>query len=165
MTDTTTQNAVTVLQPESDFNRRDELLDLVRRSCPATNRVVGPPSSVHGLTPASLAKRARRESLLPAFVGSTLAGRAFLADRGDHLPVGKLAVEPGMQVKGVARTLTDAAERHARGSGRTAPELQARIELTADRAAFARLGLCGTGGTATEGSDRPPSVTRMKELA
>jgi hypothetical protein len=58
-----------------------------------------------------------------------------------------------------------AAEACARSLGRTALELQTRVELTGNQAAFARLGFRETGRTAHEGFDRPTSVTMRKEIA
>lgn len=150
---------------EPGFDRWVDLLDLVRRSFATMDGVIDPPSSVHRLTPATLAEKAARETVLLALVGGRLAGCVFLADRGSDVYVGKLAVEPGMQGKGIGRRLMDAAEHHALGLGRTALELQARVELTGNQAAFARLGFREAGRTAHDGFDRPTSVTMRKELA
>jgi GNAT superfamily N-acetyltransferase len=157
--------AVTVMPLEPGFDRWVDLLDLVRRSFATMDGGIDPPSSVHRLTPATLAEKAARETVLLALVGGRLAGCVFLADRGSDVYVGKLAVEPGLQGKGIGRRLMDAAEHHARGLGRTALELQARVELTGNQAAFARLGFRETGRTAHDGFDRPTSVTMRKELA
>jgi len=157
--------AVTVMPLAPGFDRWDDLLDLVRRSFASMDGTIDPPSSVHRLTPAALADKATRETVLVAFSDGALAGCVFLADRGGHLYVGKLAVEPGMQGKGIGRMLMDEAERHARALGRTALELQARVELTGNQTTFARLGFRETGRTAHEGFDRPTSVTMRKELS
>jgi hypothetical protein len=58
-----------------------------------------------------------------------------------------------------------AVEEHARLLGKHGLELQARVELTANHAAFARLGFHETGRTAHEGYDRPTSVTMRKTLS
>ncbi len=165
MTEPTTDDAVTVALLEPGFGRWDALLDMVGRSFAYMGGIIDPPSSVHRLTPATLAEKAAKETVLLAFAGGTLAGCVFLADRDDDLYVGKLAVEPGMQGKGIGRRLMDEAERHARSLGKTALELQTRVELTGNQATFARLGFRETGRTAHEGFDRPTSVTMRKELA
>lgn len=165
MTEPATDDAVTVAPLEPGFDRWDELLDLARRSFAYMDGVIDPPSSVHRLTPATLAEKAARETALVASLGGRLAGCVFLADRGSHLYVGKLAVDPGMQGKGVGRRLMEAAERHARALGRTALELQTRVELTGNQTTFARLGFRETGRTAHEGFDRPTTVTMCKDLA
>jgi GNAT superfamily N-acetyltransferase len=157
--------AVAVMPLPPGFDRWDALLAMAARSFAAMDGVIDPPSSIHRLTPATLAEKAMRETALVALVDGALAGCVFLADRGSDVYVGKLAVEPGLQGKGIGRALMDAAERHARGLGRTALELQTRVELTGNQAAFARLGFRETGRTAHEGFDRPTSVTMRKELA
>ncbi|CAG0976910.1 amino-acid N-acetyltransferase [Rhizobiaceae bacterium] len=168
MSEPAPDTAVAVMPLASGFDRWDELLGLVRRSFAYMDGIIDPPSSVHRLTPATLAEKAKRETVLAAFVGGNLAGCVFLADRGanggDDIYVGKLAVEPGLQGKGTGRALMDAAERHARGLGRTALELQTRVELTGNQAVFARLGFRETARTTHEGFDRPTSVTMRKEL-
>ena len=58
-----------------------------------------------------------------------------------------------------------AAEDLARERGKDAIELQTRIELTANHAAFARLGFRETERTAHEGYDRPTSITMRKVLS
>lgn len=165
MSDATTTNAaVTVMPLPPGFDRWDALFDMAKRSFAYMDGVIDPPSSIHRLTPATLPEKATRETALVAFCRGALAGCVFLADRGDDLYIGKLAVEPAMQGKGVGRALMDATERHARGLGRTALELQTRVELTGNQAAFARLGFRETGRSAHEGFDRPTSVTMRKEL-
>ncbi|TIV92899.1 MAG: GNAT family N-acetyltransferase, partial [Mesorhizobium sp.] len=52
----------------------------------------------------------------------------------------------------------------ARARGKDAIELQSRIELTANHAAFARLGFRETGRTAHAGYDRSTSITMRKVL-
>lgn len=165
MTDATTDAAVTVMPLAPGFDRWDELLGMAVRSFAYMDGVIDPPSSIHRLTPATLADKAARETVLLASAGGALAGCMFLDDRGDHLYIGKLAVEPGLQAKGIGRRLMAAAEACARSLGRTALELQTRVELTGNQAAFARLGFRETGRTAHEGFDRPTSVTMRKEIA
>lgn len=165
MAEPSPETAVTVMPLEPGFDRWDDLLGLVRRSFAYMDGVIDPPSSVHRLTPATLAEKAAQETALIARTGDVLLGCVFLAERGADVYVGKLAVEPGLQGKGTGRALMDAAERHARGLGRTALELQTRVELTGNQAVFARLGFRETARTAHEGFDRPTSVTMRKELS
>jgi hypothetical protein len=58
-----------------------------------------------------------------------------------------------------------AVEQLAREGGKDAIELQTRIELTANHAAFARLGFRETERTAHPGYDRPTSITMRKALS
>lgn len=162
---TTTGAAVTVMPLPPGFDSWDALFDMAVRSFAYMDGVIDPPSSIHRLTPAALAEKAAKETALVAFCRGALAGCVFLTDKGDELYIGKLAVEPSMQGIGVGRALIAAAERHARGLGRAALELQTRVELTGNQTAFARLGFRETGRSAHEGFDRPTSVTMRKEIA
>ena len=95
--------------------------------------------------------------------GSSAA--SFAQERADGLYVGKLAVAPDCQRRGIGRRLMQAVERLALDRGKAALELQTRIELTANHAAFARLGFHETGRTAHEGYARPTSITMRKALS
>lgn len=160
---TTTDIAIGPLPP--DFRDWDALLDLIIQAFAYMDGVVDPPSSAHRLTPASLAEKAAAETVLVATAGGVPVGCVFLANRGDHFYLGKLAVSPALQRSGLGRRLVAAAEAEARRRGLAAIELQARVELIGNQHAFARLGFVETGRTAHEGFDRPTSITMRKALA
>ncbi|TIU28472.1 MAG: GNAT family N-acetyltransferase, partial [Mesorhizobium sp.] len=67
--------------------------------------------------------------------------------------------------RGIGGRLMQAVEDLARRRGKQTIELQTRIELTENHAAFARLGFRETGRTAHEGYDRPTSITMRKVLS
>lgn len=96
---------------------------------------------------------------------SKIIGCAFLAERADRFYLGKLAVLPAYQGKGVARSLLNAAEVYAIHAGKPAIELQTRVELVANHRFFASQGFEETARTAHEGFDRPTSITMLKRLA
>ncbi|MGL4285313.1 MAG: GNAT family N-acetyltransferase, partial [Phreatobacter sp.] len=75
------------------------------------------------------------------------------------------AVAPDRQGQGIGRALVRHAEGLALAAGKPAIELQTRIELTGNHAAFGRMGFVRTGETAHAGFDRPTSVTMRKTLA
>lgn len=79
--------------------------------------------------------------------------------KDDALYVGKLAVRPGMQGQGIGRALVAAAREEARARGLPALELQTRIELAENHAAFARMGFVKVAETAHPGFARPTSIT------
>ncbi|BCH28075.1 N-acetyltransferase [Mesorhizobium sp. L-8-10] len=155
---------ISIVPLPAGFERWDELLGLIRRSFAPMDGVIDPPSSAHRLTSLSLEAKAREETAFLATVADRLAGCVFLADNGSHLYLGKLAIDPAFQGQGVGRRLVEAAEDHARELGRTAVELQTRIELTANHAVFGRLGFRETARTAHPGYRRPTTITMRKEL-
>src|SRR3546814_11423399 len=99
-----------------------------------------------------------KEELVLTYVDGSLAGCLFAAPRGDALYLGKIAVRPGLQGRGLARRMLALAEASARARGFKALELQARIELTENHRAFAALGF----EKVAEGN--PPGYTRPTDL-
>jgi N-acetylglutamate synthase-like GNAT family acetyltransferase len=120
---------------------------------------IDPPSSALLLTPQSMATDAANGALLLARSGSTLVGCVFVRPKQDALYIGKLAVRPGLHGSGIGKALVEAARAEARARGLQALELQTRIELIENHAAFARMGFIKTAKTAHPGYERPTSIT------
>ncbi len=150
--------------PPPGFDRWDELLALIQGSFAYMDGRIDPPSSAHRLTPESLREKAADEVLLIATAGGQIAGCVFAAERPDCFYIGKLAIAPRLQRAGLGRRLVEAVEALARSADKTALELQTRVELTSNHAAFARMGFVETGRSAHEGFDRPTSITMRKQL-
>ncbi|MER8763116.1 GNAT family N-acetyltransferase [Mesorhizobium sp. M0701] len=155
---------VSIVQLAADFDRWDEVLALVMRAFAFMDEVIDPPSSAHRLTVENLRARALEETAFLALKGNEIVGCVFVLKRADDLYIGKLAVEPTLQGQGVGKQLMQAVEDLARSRNRTAIELQTRVELTGNHAAFARLGFRETERTAHKGYDRPTSITMRKVL-
>jgi ribosomal protein S18 acetylase RimI-like enzyme len=149
--------------PEN-FDHWEELLALILSSFGYMNGVINPPSSALLLTPEKLKRKAADETGFLAFVDSRMAGCVFLAEKDDHFYLGKLAVDPASQGRGIGRRLVEAAEAFVGMTAKPVIELQVRVELTGNQATFARLGFRETGRTAHAGFHRPTSVTMRKEL-
>ena len=156
---------VSVAPIARDFDRWEALLGIIRASFAYMDGVIDPPSSVHRLTTGSLREKAAAEHGFLALAGDEIAGCAFLAEKDDCFYLGKLAVAPAWQGRGVGRMLMQAVETHALRVGKPILELQTRVELGANQRLFARLGFVETGRTAHAGFDRPTSVTMRKALA
>lgn len=157
---------VAVSRLPDDFCLWDELLELIMRSFAYMDGVIDPPSSAHKLSPGGLRLKAREETCFVATADDgRLAGCIFAAERPDALYVGKLAVDESMRGHGIGRALMQAAERHALKCGKSALELQTRIELLANQATFARMGFVEVARTAHEGYDRTTSITFRKVVA
>ncbi|PAQ08548.1 GNAT family N-acetyltransferase [Mesorhizobium temperatum] len=156
---------VSVEQLPADFDRWDEVLALIIRAFAAMDGVIAPPSSAHRLTVENLRDKARQETGFAALKDGRTVGCVFVLERADDFYIGKLAVEPDFQGQGIARQLMQAVEDLARNRGKPAIELQTRIELTGNHAAFARLGFRETERTAHKGYDRPTSITMRKVIS
>lgn len=155
---------VSIVQLAADIDRWDEVLALIMRAFAFMDGVIDPPSSAHRLTVENLRARALEETAFLALKENEIVGCVFVLKRADDLYIGKLAVEPTLQGQGVGKQLMQAVEDLARSHNRTAIELQTRIELTGNHAAFARLGFRETERTAHKGYDRPTSITMRKML-
>lgn len=152
------------MQLAADFDRWDEVLALIMRAFAFMDGVIDPPSSAHRLTVENLRARALEETAFLALKENEIVACVFVLKRANDLYIGKLAVEPTLQGQGVGKQLMQAVEDLARSHNRTAIELQTRIELTGNHAAFARLGFRETERTAHKGYDRPTSITMRKML-
>ena len=157
--------SVSIIRLPADFERWDDVLTLILGAFASMDGVIDPPSSAHQLTVERLREKAEHETGFAAFQDGRIVGCVFVLERADDVYVGKLAVEPDRQGSGIGKQLMQAAETLARTRGKTALELQTRIELTANHAVFARMGFHETRRTAHEGYSRPTSITMRKSLS
>jgi GNAT superfamily N-acetyltransferase len=162
---TDTSDDVVIERLPEEFDRWQELLDLILNSFAYMDGSIDPPSSALRLTPKSLAEKTRVEVCLLASRGGKLVGCVFAAKRPHALYVGKLAVDPAEQGKGIGRGLVEAVEQLAHRLGKPALELETRIELTGNHVAFGRMGFIEVERNAHDGFDRPTSITFRKSLA
>ena len=125
---------------------------------------IDPPSSLHRLSAEDLADKARSETCLLAHQDDRLAGCIRCAPLSDRMYVGKMAVEPDLQGRGIGAALMQHVEALARAAGLPMLELQTRIELSENYEAFTQMGFSETGRTAHPGFDRPTSRTMAKPL-
>jgi phosphinothricin acetyltransferase len=135
----------------------DDVLALIRAAFAFMDGVIDPPSSMHRLTRESLAASGEVWAL-----GTPPVACAVFTVRPPVLYVGKLAVAGAARGQGHARALLELAEARARALGLAALELQTRVELAGNQAAFRALGFVETGRTAHPGHDRPTSVTMRR---
>ena len=125
---------------------------------------IAPPSSMTRLTSELLARKAGDEFILSCRSGDHLVATAFVRPEGNWAYVGKIAVEEGWRRRGITRRMLEFIEAHGREAGWDYLELQVRIELTENLAAFGALGFVEIERTAHAGYDRPTSVTLRKQL-
>lgn len=139
------------------------LLRLIRESFADMEGRIDPPSSMHRLTPESIAAQAQMHEVWA--IGDPPAACVFLTPRATGLYIGKLAVAAPHRGKGHARALIGLAEARARALGLPALELETRVELAENHAIFRALGFVETGRSAHPGFDRPTSVTFQRPVA
>ena len=151
--------AVAVRHAPADFADWETVRALILAAFAAMDGRIDPPSSALRLTPASMATDAAAGALLLAELAGSLVGCAFVRPKAHALYIGKLAVRPDLQGRGIGRALVAAARADAQARGLTALELQTRIELTENHAAFARMGFAKIVETAHPGYRRPTSIT------
>ncbi|NEJ68969.1 GNAT family N-acetyltransferase [Rhizobium phaseoli] len=156
---------MTIIPLDHRFKRWDELLALILASFASMNGRIDPPSSALTLTAGSLAEKARAEIGHVVIDGEKLIGCLFLRPEADCLYVGKLAVLPEVQGKGLGKRLLAIAELTAARLGLPALRLETRIELTDNHAVFAAWGFSRTAEKAHPGFARTTFVEMRKVLA
>jgi GNAT superfamily N-acetyltransferase len=154
--------AVEITQQPRDFDDWAGLLALLQRAFAYQAPRIDPPSSVETLDARGLASKAREEQLFLAFDGSQVIGCIFARVKADCVYVGKHAVLPGWQKRGVGRKLMQAAEGFAIRAGRNTLELETRIELVENHQTFAAMGFTKVAEHAHAGYDRPTFISMRK---
>ncbi|MBB3386469.1 MULTISPECIES: GNAT family N-acetyltransferase [unclassified Rhizobium] len=150
---------------DDGFDRWDALLDLILASFAYMNGRIDPPSSALALTPETLKTKAISEIAYAALDDEHLVGCIFCRPEAESLYVGKLAVLPTAQGKGIGRRLLALAETKARELGLKTLRLETRIELTDNHATFAAWGFRKTAENRHAGFDRTTSIEMRKAIA
>jgi GNAT superfamily N-acetyltransferase len=149
---------------DESFGRWEALLDLILTSFAYMNDRIDPPSSALKLTPEALAEKARAELGYVALDGEDLLGCMFLRPERECLYLGKLAIAPEAQGRGIGRQLLQIAEGVARERGLSALRLDTRIELTENHAVFAAWGFAKAAEKSHRGFDRATYIEMRKAL-
>lgn len=139
------------------------VLALIRAAFADMEGRIDPPSSMHRLTGADIQRQAAEGEVW--LIGAQPLACVFLTPKTDALYIGKLATAAAARRQGLARRLVALAETRARMLGLPALELQVRMELVENHAAFAAMGFSKTGETCHPGYHRPTSLTFRKLLA
>ena len=140
------------------------VLALIQESFAYMHVRIDPPSSMLALTEAAIAKQARAgEVWVLEELGAPIAC-VFLSPKTNCLYIGKLAVADAYRRQGLGRQLIGHAAQRAKALGLTSLELQTRVELVENQAAFEAMGFFRIGESAHPGYDRPTSVTYSRPL-
>jgi predicted N-acetyltransferase YhbS len=150
---------------DAGFGRWEELRALLLEAFAYMAGRIDPPSSVLSLTADDIARQTREGCVFIAEEDGRLVGSVFARATADAFYLGKLAVRPGRQGRGIGRALVAVVEAEALRRGFQVLELQTRIELTENHAAFARLGFIKTGETTHPGYPRATSITMRRRLS
>jgi len=155
---------ITLQRLDDSFGRWDELLGLVQASFAYMNGRIDPPSSALALTPQSLREKASNEICYVALDGDKIAGCVFCRIEPDSLYIGKLAVLPETQGRGIGKRLLTCAEAEARKRDLANLRLETRIELVDNHTTFAAWGFIKTAENRHSGFDRTTSIEMRKFL-
>lgn len=151
---------------DDSFTRWDALLALVMASFAYMEGRIDPPSSAHRLTPDLLAQKARDEiGFVVTESDALLACAFFRPEPPDFLYVGKLAVSPTAQGKGLGKLLLATADETARQLGLPKLRLETRIELVENHATFSAWGFMKTAENRHAGFDRTTSIEMQRPVA
>ncbi|WP_320200334.1 GNAT family N-acetyltransferase [Agrobacterium sp. rho-13.3] len=156
---------IEIARIDKGFKRFDELLALILSSFAYMDGVIDPPSSAHRLTVENLGQKTQDEIAFVALDGGNLLGCIFCKPEAASLYVGKLAVSPAAQGKGVGHSLLKKAEEIAHGLGLPALRLETRIELVGNHQRFSAWGFAKTAENAHAGYTRTTSIEMTKPLA
>ena len=146
-----------------EFDEWESIHGLLRRSFAYMNGRIDPPSSLERMRPVDLAALARSGRAVIA-VSEGPVGCAFFKDDETRVYCSKLAVEPRFRRRGILRQMLERGDEYARELGRIGLELQTRVELTENHAAFERLGFARAGTWSHPGYDRTTSVTFRRDF-
>lgn len=157
---------IEIRRVDESFKHWDALLALILSSFAYMDGVIDPPSSAHRLTLASLAQKARDEiAHVATDETGRLVGCVFCKPEAAMLYVGKLAISPDHQGKGIGRLLLSKAEEIAVEKGLGTLRLETRIELVANHATFEKWGFVKTAENRHAGFDRTTSIEMQKQLS
>ena len=154
--------AIEIKPVPTEFGDWEALMALLHAAFAFQYDRIEPPSSLHRFDAKSIALKAKEEQLFLALDDVALVGCIFARPRAGSLYVGKMAVSPKQQGRGIGRRLMQAAEAFARQSGLGALELETRIELTENHETFAALGFVKVSEGAHPGYDRTTFITMRK---
>ncbi len=147
------------LDPTADFA---PILRLIQTEFAYMDGLIDPPSSMHRLTTDDLARQAAEGEVWA--IGTPPIACMVLTPKADCLYLGKLAVAATHRGQGLGRVMVNLACSRARALALPVVELQTRVELTGNQAAFRSLGFVEVARTAHPGYDRPTSITFQRTV-
>ncbi len=142
----------------------DAIVALIQAAfTPLIARLDPPPGALRE-TPATIAAELAAHRGLIAEIGGRVVGSALLKHQPDGLYLGRLAVAPDVQGRGVAKALLAAAERLARDLGYGLMILRVRLAMTENRRLFTGAGFVETALMRHDGYAEPTFAEMRKGL-
>ena len=132
---------------------------LVTRAFAGMHTRIDPPSSLASLTVENLQTSGEVWA-----IGNPPAACMILTPYPNHLFLGKLAVDPACQGRGLARALIAHAETRARHFRLPKIQLLTRVELTENHRTFTALGFTQTATFTHPGYPRPTALIFTKDV-
>ena len=140
------------------------LLDVMRRAFAEYRGVLKPESSVFVETEAVIAGKLAAGGGLLAIENEQPVGCIIAEVKGDHGYLGRLAVDPKLRRRGLARRLMLTGEGFVRDRGLRSVEVQVRIALSGNIALFQSLGYRETARESHSGYSEPTYLVMEKSL-
>ena len=140
------------------------LLDVMRRAFAEYRGVLQPESSVFVETATVIAEKLAVGGGFLAIENETPVGCIIGELKRDRGYLGRLAVDPVLRRRGLARRLMLAGERFVRDQGLRTVEVQVRIVLTGNIALFQSLGYRETARTSHPGYTQLTTLVMEKSL-
>jgi len=154
-----------LLPIDEKFEDWDGLLALILASFSYMHSRIDPPSSALRLTLQSLKEKAKVEKAYVAVDNGRPLGCVFCKpEPPDCLYIGKLAVDPQEQRKGVGRLMLQAAIDYAIECGLPCLRLETRIELKENHDVFARWDFVRTLKASHPGFTHPTFIEMRKAI-
>ncbi|WP_339852830.1 GNAT family N-acetyltransferase [uncultured Nisaea sp.] len=141
-----------------------EIVALIHRAFEQYRGKLEPESGALTESVESLRKRLEKNRLFLAEDDGRISGAVFATQKGDAVYLDRLAVDPEVRCRGIARRLIEAVEAHARATGAARITLGVRLALQHNIDYFRRWGFVETGRQAHDGFDAPTSMDMEKRL-
>jgi ribosomal protein S18 acetylase RimI-like enzyme len=140
-----------------------QLMVVMRAAFAGMEGRIDPPSSLVRIQASDLPEIAKTSEIW--VIGRPIVATVTLTVRPDALYVGKLAVAPDHEGRGLARHLMALAEARARALGLADLILETRVELVENHALFQHLGFDERALRAHAGFDHPTTVEFRKKVS
>lgn len=141
-----------------------EIVTLVHRAFAQYWGKLEPESGALTETVDSLRERLEKNRLFLAEDDGKISGAVFATQKGDAVYLDRLAVDPEVRCRGIARRLVETVEAYARETGAARITLGVRLALQHNIEYFQRWGFVETGRQTHDGFDAPTSMDMEKRL-